>query len=266
MALFQKKSPYEKEWEVLCKKEEKFIKSRITKEESILNQKLGEKIPEKLQGTLDAAFEKAFMFVFKKGTGVIEKTYNLEKLENEYRVNHFANEIHQSQKTLKAFSKKASFSGAKNLLISGTSGIGMGVLGIGLPDIPIFTGLILKNIYEIALSYGYEYKSEEEQYFILLIIEGAMSYGDKMQKINYEINHYIEKRQLPDEYQKERQIQKASRALSQELLYMKFLQGIPIVGIIGGASDMLYMKRITEYANLKYKRRFSVDCRSRESS
>ena len=38
----------------------------------------------------------------------------------------------------------------------------MGVLGIGLPDIPVFTGMILKNIYETALQYGYSYESREE--------------------------------------------------------------------------------------------------------
>lgn len=256
MLLFQKKSPYEKEWEDLCRKEERYLKNRITKEENILNQKLAEKVPEKLQGTLDIAFEKAFTLVFEKGTGVIEKTYDSEKLEKDYQVNHFANETKMSRKTLKAFSKKARFSGTKNLLLSGVSGIGMGVLGIGLPDIPLFTGMILKNIYEIAISYGYEYKSEKEQYFILLIIEGAMSYGEKIQVINHEVNCYMEEEKIPDEYQKELQIQKTAVALSKELLYMKFLQGIPIVGAIGGASDMLYMNHITEYANLKYKRRF----------
>ena len=37
---------------------------------------------------------------------------------------------------------------------------------------------------------------------------------------------------------------------------MKFLQGIPVVGAVGGIYDEVYMKRITEYANLKYKKRF----------
>lgn len=35
-----------------------------------------------------------------------------------------------------------------------------------------------------------------------------------------------------------------------------FLQGIPVVGAVGGIYDAVYMKRITEYANLKYKKRF----------
>ena len=45
--------------------------------------------------------------------------------------------------------------------------------------------------------------------------------------------------------------------LSRELLYMKFLQGIPIVGVVGGAFDLKYMKEITAYAELKYRKRCS---------
>ena len=52
------------------------------------------------------------------------------------------------------------------------------------------------------------------------------------------------------------QIVKTAETLSEALLYMKFLQGIPIVGIAGGLSDTVYLKKITDYADLKYKRRF----------
>lgn len=41
-----------------------------------------------------------------------------------------------------------------------------------------------------------------------------------------------------------------------QILYMKFLQGIPVVGAVGGAYDAVYMKRITEYAELKYRHRY----------
>lgn len=37
---------------------------------------------------------------------------------------------------------------------------------------------------------------------------------------------------------------------------MEFLQGIPVVGVVGGICDALYMKQITEYADIKYKCRF----------
>ena len=52
------------------------------------------------------------------------------------------------------------------------------------------------------------------------------------------------------------QIEQTAGSLSKELLYIKFLQGIPVVGAVGGAYDAVYMKRITEYAELKYRHRY----------
>ena len=125
-----------------------------------------------------------------------------------------------------------------------------------LPDIPVFTGMILKNIYETALQYGYSYESREEKYFILLLIRGAVSYGDTLCEIDGKVNEFIRNGILPEEYQDKEQIEQTAGALSKELLYMKFLQGIPVVGAVGGAYDAVYMKRITEYAELKYRHRY----------
>ena len=166
MRLFDKRTPLQKEWEKLEVQEQRFLQKRSEKRESILNQKLEEKIPPKLQKTLDTAFAKAFALIFEKGTGVIEKTYQRTKLEQDYQVRQYMADVKQNSKSLRSFSKKARDTGTKNLLLSGVAGIGMGVLGIGLPDIPVFTGMILKNIYETALQYGYSYESREEKYFI----------------------------------------------------------------------------------------------------
>ena len=130
-------------------------------------------VPVKLQETLDKAFVKAFGVIFEQGIGIIEKTYKKDELQKEFQINEYANEIHKSKKSLKAFEKKAGSADRINLLISGTTGIGMGILGIGIPDIPIFTAMVLKSIYEIALSYGFEYESEAERRVILMLIQGA---------------------------------------------------------------------------------------------
>ena len=256
MRLFDKRTPLQKEWDKLEVQEQRFLQKRLEKKESILNQKLEEKIPPKLQGTLDAAFAKAFALIFEKGTGIIEKTYQREKLEQDYQVRQYTADVKQDSKSLRAFSKKARDTGTKNLLLSGASGIGMGVLGIGLPDIPVFTGMILKNIYETALHYGYSYESREEKYFILLLIQGAISYGETLCEIDGKLNEFISCGTLPEEYQEKKQIEETAGALSKELLYMKVLQGIPVVGAVGGAYDAIYMKRITEYAGLKYRHRY----------
>lgn len=257
--LFKQKTPYEKELELLRKKELAFLGARLEKKDNIINKNLEGRVPEKLQNTLDAAFAKAFELIFEKGTGIIDKTYMKAKAEERYIANEAKHEYRQTRRTLKAFSRKASGTSNKNLILSGTAGIGMGALGIGIPDIPVFTGMMLKAIYEIATSYGYKYDTEEERVFILKIIEAALSYGDEMVETDGELNKFINTGDFPGGYDRKLQIIKTSEALSKELLYMKFLQGIPVVGAVGGIYDAIYMKRITEYANLKYKRRFLND-------
>ena len=254
--MFQKKTSYQKEWERFVKKEKKYLEKQFHRKNSFLNQKLEEKVPSKLQETLDIAFAKAFHLIFEKGTAVIEKTYRKDEIEKQYQINKYANELKQDKKSFRTFSKNAKGSGAKNLVMSGAAGIGMGFLGVGLPDIPVFTAMILKSIYEIAMHYGYSYETEEEQYFVLLLIQGAVSHGREMLDIDQAINYYIGSHIWMKEESKEEMIQRTAGCLSKELLYMKFLQGIPIVGAVGGAYDVVYLKQITEYANLKYERRF----------
>lgn len=255
-SMFQRKTPFEAEWEKLQKKEQNFLKEREEQKVSFLNQKLADKIPSKLQGTLDKAFTKAFGMIFEKGTDVIEKTYKKEELQKTFKINEYADEVRQNKKSLKAFGKKAENSDRVNMLVSGVAGVGMGLAGIGIPDIPVFTGMILKSIYEIALNYGFEYETEGERRFILLIIQGAISHGAQMHSIDNCIDDYIRNDEVPDDYDEQKQIEKTAAGLSEELLYMKFLQGIPLVGVVGGVYDMVYLKQITEYANLKYKKRF----------
>ena len=259
MGLFQKRPALEREWDRLERQESQFLSSRAAKRETRLNQVLEEKVPEKLQDTLNAAFAKAFSLIFEKGTTVIEKTYNRDEMEKNFLVNEYTADIKKDYKSLRTFSRNAGRAGAKNLFLTGASGVGMGLFGIGLPDIPLFTGILLKNIYEIAMNYGYKYESEEERYWILLLIQGAVSYGERMLKIDKEVNLYMDSRVCPTGYSKEQMIHETAICLSGEILYMKFLQGIPVVGAVGGAYDVVYLKRVAEYAELKYRRRFYQD-------
>lgn len=249
-------SVLQKEWEKAEKQEKVYIQRRANKSDSRLNQLLEKRIPANLQDTLDAAFSKAFHLVFEKGTAVIEKTYKKEDMLQNYRINEFAAQVKRNKKSLKVFSKKATGAGTVNLLLSGASGIGLGILGIGIPDIALFTGLMLKSVYEIALNYGFDYEDEDEKKFILLLIRGALSYGDDLKKINKELNFYIQNKKFTKEAHLNDYVDAAAGSLSKELLYMKFLQGIPIAGVVGGAYDLVYMKQIVTYAELKYRRRF----------
>lgn len=254
--IFQKKTALEKEKIKLRKQEQSYLQKQMEKTDSMLNQLLEKKVPMNLQNTLDAAFSKAFYLVFEKGTGIIEKSYHKADMQKEYQINEYAMELKDDRKSYRKFSKKASGLGNVNLVLSGISGVGLGVLGIGIPDIVLFTGLLLKSVYQIALNYGFSYESQEEKRFILQIIEAALSHGEELQHKNEEINYFIENGHFKDERTLDVCISETAGSLSKELLYMKFLQGIPLVGAAGGAFDVVYMKRVTKYAELKYRKRF----------
>lgn len=254
--LGSKQSVKDKALSALENKEIKFIKKYQEVEPSWMNQKLEDKVPDKLQEKLNLAFKKAFEWVFKKGTGVIEKSYHKQNYEQNYQVNAYASKLKQDKKAIQTFSKEASKSRTKNLVVSSIEGVGLGALGVGLPDIPIFTGVLLKSIYEIALSYGFSYEEEQERLFILKIIEVALQHDEALTKGNKILNDWIEKGIQVEAEQMKKQMAATAEALSKEMLYMKFLQGIPIVGVVGGIADTLYLKKITAYAELKYKRRF----------
>lgn len=249
---------WEKEWTALEKKEARYLmRRREEKTSSALQQKLEEKIPEKLEETLNTAFIKAFDLVFEKGTGLIEKTYNKDQQKTDYQVREYAAGLKESRKTVKAFGRQSQGTRMKNLMISGVEGVGLGLLGIGLPDIPLFTAVILKSVYEIALSYGFEYESEKEQWFILKMIETALKKGEELERNNSLLNAWIDQNGIGETVKgRKEQSKETAAALAEALLYMKFLQGIPVVGGAGGAADTVYLKKITDYAELKYKRRF----------
>lgn len=249
---------WEKEWTALEKKEARYLmRRREEKTSSALQQKLEEKIPEKLEETLNTAFIKAFDLVFEKVTGLIEKTYNKDQQKTDYQVREYAAGLKESRKTVKAFGRQSQGTRMKNLMISGVEGVGLGLLGIGLPDIPLFTAVILKSVYEIALSYGFEYESEKEQWFILKMIETALKKGEELERNNSLLNAWIDQNGIGETVKgRKEQSKETAAALAEALLYMKFLQGIPVVGVAGGAADTVYLKKITDYAELKYKRRF----------
>ncbi len=249
-------TPFEKELAKLLKDEEAFRKKYADKNDSLLNRLLADKVPAGLQNTLDSAFAKAFGLVFEKGTGIIEHSYNRDKKETDFKISEFAAQLNTDSTSLRRFSRSANNSKLVNTTVSGAAGMGMGLLGVGMPDIAVFTALLLKNIYETALSFGFDYESERERNFILRLIHAASCHGEEFDMADLEIDEFIERGSFYGYQDRDDLIAQAAGTLSKDLLYTKFLQGIPIVGIVGGAYDAVFMQRIGTYAELKYRKRF----------
>lgn len=261
---------WENEWRLQNLKEESFLVRHVMDKTPGWVGLVRKRVPDTLQNTLETAFNKAFVAVFEKGAALIEKTYRKERQQDLFRENrkHMAYEGF-SKKNVRKFERQAKRTIAKNLAISTVEGVGFGLVGWGLPDIPIFVSVLLKSIYEIALSYGFEYTTAKEKLFILKVIDAALKSGDALRKKDVELNElidrYYQEEILPEqeetdefvvELQIVRQIDNSALALSRELLYGKFVQGMTIVGVVGGVADFTCLKRITDYAVLKYKRRF----------
>lgn len=262
---------WDNEWRLQELKEESFLVRHVMDKTPKWVSLVEKKVPDTLQNTLEAAFTKAFVAVFEKGAGLIEKTYRKDKQIFRYRQNKKEMEQEDfNRKAVKRFERQAKRTAGKNLVISTVEGIGFGIVGLGIPDIPIFVSVLLKSIYEIAISYGFQYTTEKEKLFILKVIDAALQNGDVLRKKNAEVNklieRYYEEETIPEqvgetdefvtELQITRQIDISAQALSHELLYGKFVQGMTFVGVVGGTADFTCLKRITDYASLKYKRRF----------
>lgn len=259
-----KETDMKREWKRLTRQEERFLKRNEKEPSAAWQDKIAQAVPEKLNDTLHTAFYKAFEMILEKGTGVIEKTCQKEKKEQNYKINAYAANVRDNRKSFQAFGKEAKRSQTLNTAVSAIGGIGMGLAGVGLPDIPIFLGVILKSIYEIALSYGYSYDTQQEQIFILKLIEAALSHETELTEAEQQINLWIQCQTQVNgamgfQITREEQMRRTADVLANEMLYLKFVQGIPVVGVIGGLSDMVYQKKISDYAQLKYKRRFLLD-------
>ena len=257
-----RKSPWEKEWESLLKAEARFTAKRKDGPTSTLLQKLDRVIPKKFSEAINKAFFKGFQLVFEKGTSVIEKTYNKKQQQADFKVEAFASVIHENRKTVRMFNKKAKAHKAGNLIISFVEGVGLGIFGLAIVDIPIFVAMVLKSVYQVALSFGYEYDTEEEKIFILRVIQVAMCDEEDFVDGDNEINEAIEYIVRNGDYipgwsiSKEEQTKETSDALVREMLYTKAIEKIPVAGVLGGIFDPVYINRITNYAVLKYRRRF----------
>lgn len=268
----KKQNHLEKEWNAFLKREEKVLRRYGRKKEPFLEKKLQAVMPDSLSGKLEEAFLKAFSVILKNGTGVIEKTYAKEKLAAEYKIREYTQTVYGTRRSLTAGKRKAKAQTARNVAGAGAEGAVLGLLGIGLPDIPLFLGVILRSLYMLALNYGIDYEDAAEQELLLDLLALSLCREGNFQEQNAAMNRRLfemaeadRRRTAGGSQENEKScrkscspeaVRRAAKALSGELLYMKFLQGVPVVGAVGGIYDGIYLKKITDFAAVKLERRY----------
>lgn len=252
-----KPSPIEKELKIIVKKEEKLQKQAEKSGGTSWKNVIEEKIPEKVYVGLKKAFSKGFGVVFDKGNVIIEKTYDRDIIEKDHAIMDYAIKVKGGKKELRKLKKDAKGGDAKNMALSTVEGIGLGALGIGLPDIVIFVGMLLKGIYECAMHYGVDYEKPQKRLLILKMMEAAMSKGEAWEQANAQVEELLER--FPEAVTKEEvkmQTERTADVFAMDMLLVKFIQGMPIVGILGGAGNPVYYRKVLHYVELKYRKRY----------
>ena len=54
----------------------------------------------------------------------------------------------------------------------------------------------------------------------------------------------------------EQMLERTADQLADTLLAAKFVQGLPVIGILGGAANPVYYQKIMRYVQLKYRKRY----------
>ncbi len=232
---------YRRELKNVRVREADYLIKKNQKQTSYFEELLEDKIPDGLQESLENAFAAGFSFIFSQGSEYIKKTYSQNRIDK------------ASNKSMEARIRRYTDMG-----LTLTEGAGLGALGVGIPDIPVFIGVLLRSIYQTAEVYDFSCDTKAENLYILKLIEAALIRGMDAETVNDEIDA------LADEIDNhdyvfyglmEDQMKRTAHALASDMLYMKFVQMIPVVGAVGGISNMRCVKKVSEYADIKYHKR-----------
>ena len=251
----RREAAIEKELLAISKKEKRIERAALKRKPASWKTTLEKRVPEKVYNGLQSAFCKGFGLVFDKGRIIIEKGYNKENRQDDHAVRDFAVQMKGGRRELKKLKKSADRADFINIAVTTVEGIGLGALGIGMPDIVLFLGNLLKGIYETALNYGFDYESRREQMLILKMMQTALTNGEDWQQKNAEVNQF----QFQDnteitEEMFQQQMNDTASVFAVDMLLLKFIQGLPVVGIIGGAANYVYYRRVMKYVHLKYRK------------
>ena len=248
----------QKELEQLEKRERRLERSAGKQEPPEWKKALETKVPEKVRVNLEKAFCKAFSVVFQHGNTLIEKTYDKEELQKDHEIQAYAVELKGNRRELRRMRKAAGAADLRNMALATVEGAGLGLLGIGLPDIVIFIGMLMKGVYEAALHYGFDYDSPQERLFILKMMEASLSRGEERIRADREVDAMCAAIPEPEEAKSllKAQMDRTAEVFAMDMLLLKFIQGLPVVGLLGGAGNPVYYRRIMKYVQIKYHKRY----------
>lgn len=258
LALWKRPSAAEKALRLVEKREARMAAAAMKARPAAWKTALEKKIPPKVYDGLQSAFGKAFALVFHQGRGLLEKSYSKEELLALHAVRD-ADARSGGAAGIKRMESGAKQSELFHTAVTAVEGVALGTLGIGMPDIVIFISTLLRGVYETALHYGYDYAEPREQLVILKLLEASLRTGDEWAAANAQADVMMTSDIPVSENTFRAQFQRTASVFAMDMLLLKFIQGIPLVGVIGGAANPGYYRKIMRYVRMKYRKRYLTD-------
>lgn len=252
----------EKEQKLLF--EDPFWKKAVSKTTGSVKAKIEDKIPEKLEDTLNKAFTAAFKMVFQEGKVLIKKTYNEETLKSEYADKRVGVQTKGDRSLIKKLRRPAEKRYFKSLGVAATEGVGLGLLGIGLPDIPILIGNMIRTCTVSAQSHGLDTDRKDEQVYMLMMIRLAAMPVEERAAVNRQLDALGDAIDSGKEIflDLEAEMKETSERLSMTLLFSRFVMGLPVVGVAGGLYNPVIVSQLHQLAEVKYEARLLKRCKA----
>ena len=229
---------------------------------------LRSKIPDGVRDKLELAFAKGFGAVFEYGDEILDKTYSREKENRRFIARDLGFVMDGDSASLRSFEKSGALSDSLNMLITTVEGVGLGALGIGMPDIVLFVAMLLRGVREAAAQYGRNADSDSEKFLALRMLETAMLSGEDWVESDNAVEQMLAfpESHIPTPEAFDAQLHCTASAFATDLLVLKFVQGLPIVGLVGGLSNPIYYRKVMNYVRLKYERAYISEAMGRDKT
>ncbi len=256
----------DRRWTQLCRSQQLARRAAIKRAGSSPMDALKEKIPHKVKEKLEWAFCKGFGAVFEYGDAVIEKTIDAKGERRRFIARDLSFIMEGSSASLSSFEVSGVKSDGLNMLLTTVEGVGLGALGIGMPDIVLFVAMLRRGVREAAAQYGRDAERESEKMLILYMLEAAMLSGeDWVERDNLVERMLSDPSLIPENPEAaEEQLERTAAVFATDLLVMKFIQGLPVVGLVGGLSNPFYYRKVLSYVRLKYERSYIRETMGRQ--
>jgi hypothetical protein len=90
------------------------------------------------------------------------------------------------------------------------------------------------------------------------MIEASVSRRDDWVRLNGEVDELLMSEYVPTEEELSEQIRCTADACAMDMLFQKFVQGLPIVGVLGGIANPVYYGKVLNLVKVKYHKAYII--------